>query len=89
VSTEPQALAQAFKPTVWHRLGFGHAHVAPWDESDDAKYMVTTVTIQFDWLDRLRLLLTGRTQVFTRSLTEHDAGRVESRSAVGVLGPRW
>jgi hypothetical protein len=83
------AFAQEFRPTLWHRLGFGASYVAPWDESDDAKYMVTTVTVQFDWLDRLRILLTGRAHVFTRSRTEHDAGRVESRSAVGVVGPGW
>lgn len=30
-----EAFASEFKPTIWHRLGFGHAHVAPWGENED------------------------------------------------------
>lgn len=79
--------AQEFRPSIWHRLGFRGCYVAPWDESDDVKYMVSDVFIKFDWLDRLRLLLTGRVHVFVRTKTENDAGAVESRSNVSVMPP--
>lgn len=82
-----QAGYQVFGPTIWHRLGFHARYVPPWD--DDGHYLVTEVTIQFDWLDRLRLLVTGRVVLMTRSRTEVPAGKVESRSAVGVVGPGW
>lgn len=87
-----QAYAQAFKPTIWHRLGFGHAHVAPWDEpdkEDDDHYVMTDIVVTVDWKDRLRLLLTGLLSVAVRVKTEHEAGRCEGRSHVKVMGWGW
>lgn len=84
--------AQAFKPTIWHRLGFGHAHVPPWDAPDkteDDHYCCTDVVVVLDWKDRLRMLVTGRLGVAVRVKTEHDAGRVEGRTAVKVMGWGW
>lgn len=84
-----------FKPTIWHRLGFGHAYVAPWDEDDDPRdghevnYLVSEIVIVLDWRDRVRCLLTGRLNVYLRNRTQHPAGRVEGRSAVKVMGWGW
>ncbi len=88
---QEQAFAQAFKPTIWHRLDFGHAHVAPWHDDDDgdANYLVANTAVMFDWRDRLRVLLTGRVHVHVRTRTEVPAGRVESRAAVKVMGWGW
>lgn len=88
-----------FKPTIWHRLGFGHAHVPVTDMTEDqdgrcadgllATSMVTETHVHFDFVDRLRLLVTGRLHVFVRTRSANDPGRVESRSAVRVKGWNW
>lgn len=92
------AFASEFKPTIWHRLGFGHAHVAPWGDEDDAgrcpdgllaTSLVTETHVRFDLIDRLRILITGRVHVFVRTRSERDPGRAESRSAVRVKGWGW
>lgn len=82
-----QAFAQVFRPTIWHRLGFGHAHVAPWN--DDAHYLVAETHVHFDWLDRLRLLVTGRLHVETRTRTNLEVRALESRCGVKVKGWGW
>lgn len=93
--------AQEFRPTIWHRLGFGHAYVAPWrdDEVTDgsgrcgdgllATSLVTETHVHFDLVDRLRILVTGRVHVFVRTRSENDPGRADSRSAVAVKGYGW
>jgi len=95
-----EACAQEFRPTIWHRLGFGHAYVHPWgDENEDhngrcpdgllATSLTTETRVHFDWLDRLRILVTGRVHVFVRTRSEHDPGRADGRSAVRVMGFGW
>ena len=84
--------AAEFKPTIWHRLGFGHSYVAPWDEpgkDSDDHYVISHVVVVFDWKDRLRLLLTGRLSTTVRVKTEHDAGKTEGRTAAKVMGWGW
>lgn len=84
--------AMEFKPTIWHRLGFGHAYVPPWDDPEkdgDDHYVITEVVVVFDWKDRLRLMLTGCLSVEVRVKTQHDAGNTEGRSAVKVMSWRW
>lgn len=77
-----------FKPTLWHRLGFGHRSIAPWD--DDGHYMVSTVLIDVDWRDLLRLLVARRLQVEVRSRFDRPVlDPVESRSAIGVVPRSW
>lgn len=94
-----QAFASEFKPTIWHRMGFGHAYIAPWRDDEDeagrcpdgllATSMVSETHVHFDFIDRLKLLLTGRLHVFVRTRSERDPGKVESRSAVGIKGWGW
>ncbi len=89
MSEQTIGYASVFKPTIWHRLGFGHAHVPPFNDDDDAKYTCSDIVCVFDWKDRLRLLITGRLSIALRVKTEHDAGQVEGRSAVRVMGWGW
>lgn len=90
MSEQTIGYAAVFKPTIWHRLGFGHAYIGPWHpENDDDKYTCSDIVVVLDWKDRLRLLVTGRLSVALRVKTEHDAGRVEGRSAVKVMGWGW
>lgn len=90
------AFTQAFRPTIWHRLGFGHCHVAPWGDKGEAERgedgllvtsLVTETHVHFGFIDRLRILITGNVHVFVRTRSENDPGRAESRSAVSVKPP--
>ncbi len=81
--------AQEFKPTIWHRLGFGHAGIAPWNDDDDAHYIVNDTVVVFDWRDRLRILVTGRIHVTARTRTETEVKHVETRAACKVMGWGW
>lgn len=81
---------QEFKPTIWHRLGFGHAGVADWEDANMAEGAITTdVVVVLGWGDRLRLLITGRLHVAIRTKTEKTIDRAISKSAVRVLGWKW
>lgn len=80
--------ALGFRPTIWHRLGFGNAYVAP-PEDDEANSMVTVSTIVLDWKDRLRVLLSGRLSHFIRTQTDVQVIRAMSVSDAKVLPPKW
>jgi hypothetical protein len=81
---------QEFKPTIWHRLGFGHAGVSDWDEKDMPEGAITTdVVVVLGAADRLRILITGRLHVAIRTKTERVVDRAISKSAVKVLGWGW
>jgi hypothetical protein len=95
---EPEKTSEAtcvtFKPTIWHRLGFGETS-APIIEDEDYPHlapggMTTEVRICFDWKDRLRLLLTGWVMVAIRHKTVLPVeGQVVSTSSVSVMRPNW
>jgi hypothetical protein len=91
---KPLGYCVEFKPTIWHRLGFGECS-APMIEDEDYPHlapggMTTEVRIHFDWKDRLRLLFTGWAMVATRLKTPQIVdGQVISTSSVSVLRPRW
>lgn len=79
-----------YTPTIWQRLGFGGCSSPNLDDVDDdyapgAIGIVTTV--RFDWLDRLRILVSGNVMVNTRCRTDVIVERSMSRSAVSVLPP--
>jgi len=83
----------AFTPTRLQRflraLGFDRGAVPdlPVDVTDRLPCWATTEThIRFDFLDRVRLLVTGRLFVKALHAMEHDPGEVVTRSAVSV---RW
>lgn len=89
---KPEAFCVEFKPTIWHRLGFGECS-APRLEDKDYPGMApatlqTRVLIHFGWSDRLRLLISGNAMVHTSHKTEEPIeGRVVSTSAVSVMCP--
>lgn len=63
----------------------------PVDESTTTDWaideMLTTVDIRLDWVDRLRVLVSGRVAVDVRTQTERTPGRVWSRSSMWVRAP--
>lgn len=79
--------------TFWQRVAnrfFPQRHEpAPEDlEGFAPSYMVTDVYAVLDWKDRLRVLVSGRLRIETRTKTDVIVGRSESTSVVNVLPPR-
>jgi hypothetical protein len=83
--------ALEFRPTIWDRLGFGHAFVpAPEDSEGFATGCLTTEsTIVLDWKDRLRVLLSGRVSHYLRTQTDVPVTTARSISDARVLPPIW
>ncbi len=79
------------KPSAWERLGFGRAFVPldsfETDETDDVAAITTDSVLNLDWLDRIRVLVSGRVSVFSRIKTDVIVSRAETRSACRVLPP--
>lgn len=82
-----------YKPTIWERLGFGYAHVPRLDEDFISSegfhpgYVIVGNRIKLDWIDRLRVLLSGGVDVETCLLTEVAPGKTLATSAIKVLPP--
>lgn len=79
--------------TFWQRVAnrFYPQHHEPAPEDLDGfapSYMVTDVYVVLDWKDRLRLLVSGRLRVETRTKTDVIVRKTESTSVVNVLPPR-
>lgn len=55
--------------------------------AQDAIYVENRVALSF--VDRLRVLLSGRVRVRSQTLTENKPGRVESTSVAHPLPPAW
>lgn len=51
--------------------------------------LVCRVTSELSWLDRLRVLVTGRIRVESRTVTEHEIGDHKTKSVFTALPPRW
>jgi hypothetical protein len=50
-------------------------------------YLVTGCVCQFDWKDRLRILVSGRIRVEIQTKTDVIVRRTQSQSTVNVLPP--
>jgi len=100
MSNAPDGFLQenALKPSIWHRLGF----CRPWDEDlfewrnaepgqEDwwVEGTITTNTVvHVDWLDRLRILISGKCRVESFTRTSVTVAHAETRSIFSVLPPR-
>jgi hypothetical protein len=79
-----------FKPTIWHRLGYGACHVDFPDEDEPTLppgAISTDIYIRLDWRDRLRLFVTGCLFVSVKTKTNVVVETAISRSGVGILWP--
>jgi hypothetical protein len=80
-----------FKPTIWHRLGFGRARrsLPEQDERFVEGALVTESTIYLDWTDRFRTLISGRINHVTITQTDVSVNCARSVSSVKVMPPAW
>lgn len=86
---------QSLSSRFWRALGFGMTggmEMADWrcDESDK-KFapgaIMTDTVIVVDFMDRLRLLISGKARVEVSTKTDVMVNRTQSRSRFGVLAP--
>lgn len=84
-----QELCQEFKPTLRFKLGrllFPSTH-KPKIENDNRTYITTQIHARVDWLDRLRLLISGRFKVEVITYTDIEVKEAESVSSFEVQAP--
>lgn len=95
-ATEVRAYASNYRPTIWERLGFGRGHVPRESDEEEkrllelgysADTLTTEIVVQFDWVDMLRLLVTRRISIETRTRTFESVRGAISASAVRVMAP--
>ena len=68
-------------------LGFRQRFPADFEESPDRPHWAKTVVqVRLDWLDRLRLLLTGAAEVIVEHRTSEPVDMC-SQAAVTIIGP--
>ncbi len=88
-------VAQEFKPTFWQKLSFKlfparRIDRPPEEESGyTTGYMMTDATIVMDWIDRLRVLVSGKVMVETYTKTDVLVVKAYSKSVAYVLPPFW
>lgn len=95
--SDTQNLVAVSKPSIWNRLGFKYS----WDENlfdwrnaepVESDWFVpgtlnTETIIHVSFLDRLRLLVSGKCAIDCYTRTNVTVGRAESRSKFAVLPP--
>lgn len=86
-----QLVREARSARFWRWLGFHHARVPrPVDREGFAEGFGTSeVYCRFDWLDRLRILLSGKVHIQVLHQTDVMPLRWESTLDVAVLPPGY
>jgi hypothetical protein len=87
----PICLAAEHRPSLvermWRKLGFRRAFVPAPDTDDYQGRMVITTVTSWSLADRVRILISGRTYIFSSSITEPNVDRAVTTVAVSVLPP--
>ena len=81
-----------YKPTLWDRLGFGHAYARLEDEDYPEMaeaFLHIDSYVHFDWKDRLRILLSGKVMLAVATKTNVFVEKAISVSSVKVLSPTY
>ena len=86
-----QCFVQEYRPSRKMRmllaLGFRYSAYAPRPEGDDAHYTISKVITHWDWRDRLRILISGMTEIEVCVETEKLEMVKGSQSGAVVLAP--
>lgn len=88
---KPVAMAQDYQPTWRDRLRgrlFPYRHCHPPEAPGHYLDCITIhTTVGLSWIDRFRVMLTGRLEVTTRTVTENTIGKNVTASESYVLPP--
>lgn len=88
-----QNTTQEYVATLRDRIGlffFPAAYLEPWEEDENWSPgdLSTTVNLHLDWLDRLRVLVSGKISIRTRTRTDRSINRSQAKS-ISVVLPPW
>lgn len=90
---DPQNYGMRYVPRRLEKLGwrlFPHRHCeAPELPGPCRDCSITRVTVCLSFIDRIRLLLTGRLLVEVKTSTEHEIGESATTSAAYVDAPKF
>ena len=83
-----QEYCQEYKDTYYNKIRkilFPYA-LRPILEDDKRTYLTTTINLHVDWLDRIRLLITGRAIIQVITYTDVLVNEAQSVSSFHVEG---
>lgn len=84
---EPQGGYAMPTPLTWSQRAMQRLFPKHYVEYSDEPRMSSYVHIRFDWVDRLRVLVSGYVLVETRTKTDVEVSYASSKSAVSVMPP--
>jgi hypothetical protein len=91
MSENTQSGYQAYRPglvmRIWLALGYRYSSYVERPEDDEAIYDVHHIITYWDWRDRLRILISGKTEASICVETETHAKLKGTRSSAAVLAP--
>jgi hypothetical protein len=77
----------------WHeKLGwklFPSHHIDLPEMPNRKDGLICHVTVQLSWLDRLRMLISGKLEVTAKTATENVIGANVTATGVSVIPPTW
>ena len=72
---------------LWRRLGFRYGARCERPDDDEARYTIHRVCTYWDWRDRLRILVSGQTEIELCVETERFETIKGTRQEAAVLAP--
>lgn len=84
--------AMVYHSTLAERIGwrlFPREHIDAPEMPEQGDVFVCETEVRIDWLDRLRILVSGRCQVTTKTATEHRFGNSATVSNFTALPPTY
>lgn len=88
----PENSAMCYQSQRRERLGwrlFPNAHCFSPDLEGGRDGIVSRVRCELSFMDRLRLLISGRIEVWVKTTTENEVGRHATNSSISVRPPDW
>lgn len=96
MNTNHAGFEKVSRPSIWHWLGFRHRWdeaLFEWRNQEPLEpgfvpgAMATRVIVHVCWLDRMRLLVSGRCEIVSYMKTDALVNKTQTRSAFAVLPP--
>lgn len=81
-----------FWQLLWPRLGFRRGHAPRPDEDELTEgwapsWFVVETYVSLGWLDRIRVLISGKLHIDNAIKTDVEIGKSRATSSVGILPP--
>ena len=91
MSSDIEAGCVEFRPgiamRVWRKLGFSYGSYIEPPNEDEAHYTTHHTITHWDWLDRLRILISGKTETILRVHTADAVVLKGTQAKASALAP--